>query len=100
MNIGTPQKNRTASRHRVFFGGVISFKRSTTTINCTVRDLSASGACLRVASPVGIPNTFDLRLNQDDDMARHCQVVWRSADRIGVRFVSRYADGPRAAIPR
>jgi hypothetical protein len=29
-------------------------------IDCTVHDMSATGARLRTGSPIGIPDTFDL----------------------------------------
>ena len=38
-----------------------------------------------IATPVGIPNEFDLVLDRDK-VPRHCRVTWRAADRIGVAF--------------
>jgi hypothetical protein len=37
-----------------------------------------------VASPIGVPDTFDLVL--DDASVRHCCVTWRKATQIGVAF--------------
>jgi len=54
--VGPALKDRKAPRARVFRGGVISFHRLGATIECTVRNLSDTGACLMVTSPVGIPN--------------------------------------------
>ncbi len=54
-------------------------------IDCLVRNRSAAGACLEVASPVGIPDIFDLVVDTDNT-AQHCRVAWRSANRIGVKF--------------
>lgn len=76
---------RRAPRSRVLRGGVISFRHLGTTIDCTVRNLSKTGACLIVASPVGIPNEFELVLDRDK-VPRTCRVAWRAADRIGVEF--------------
>jgi hypothetical protein len=45
-------------------------------IDCVVRNLSERGACLKVESPVGIPETFDLVL-EGDDIVRPCRVVWQ-----------------------
>jgi hypothetical protein len=78
-----PQK-RTDARHRVFKGALIAFKDKSSTINCTVRNLSDSGACLTLVDPFGIPDTFDLVL--DSAPGRHCRVVWRKATQIGVEF--------------
>jgi hypothetical protein len=37
-----------------------------------------------VESPIGIPDTFDLML--DNAPARRCRVTWRKATQIGVEF--------------
>jgi hypothetical protein len=55
------------------------------TIDCTVRDLSETGACLIVPSQVGIPETF-LLLMRDGKSKQPCRVAWRSGNRIGVAF--------------
>jgi PilZ domain len=55
-------------------------------IDCIVRDVSRGGAQLIVASPVGIPDLFELRMNRNG--ARHwSKVAWRSKDRIGLTFI-------------
>jgi hypothetical protein len=38
-----------------------------------------------VSSPIGIPDTFELRL--DSTSVRCCRVVWRKATQIGVEFI-------------
>lgn len=50
-----------------------------------VRNLSGTGACLEVESPLGIPESFDLMITSDH-VLHHCKLVWRSAHRIGVAF--------------
>jgi hypothetical protein len=80
-------ERRKAQRSRVFRGGVISFQQLGTTIDCTVRNLSAIGACLMVKSPISILNEFDLVLDRDK-VPLHCRVAWRAADRIGVEFTA------------
>jgi hypothetical protein len=47
----------------VLKGAQITFARRTAAIDCVVRDLSDGGACLKVFSPIGIPDTFELRLD-------------------------------------
>jgi hypothetical protein len=54
-------------------------------INCTVRNLSATGACLEVNSQQGIPDNFSLVLEMEH-RSRPCLVVWRKENRIGVIF--------------
>jgi hypothetical protein len=76
-------EKRMAPRRRVFKSGAIAFDGGR--IECIVRNLSASGAGLDVASPVGLPSSFTLMI-ATDRFARRCHPVWRSEARIGVAF--------------
>ena len=77
-------ERRNVARQRVLKGAQITFKSHGAAIDCMVRNLSDGGACLKVESPIGIPDTFDLVLG--DASARHCRVTWRKATQIGVAF--------------
>ena len=74
---------RALPRNRVLKAGTIEFSGGA--IDCTVRNVSTSGAALSVASPVGIPQEFTLVIPVDDTR-RPCRVVWRKENRIGVAF--------------
>ena len=74
-------EHRIAPRHRVLKGASIQFGGGA--IDCTVRNLSETGAALDVQSPVGIPAEFTL---VTDTEQRQCRVVWRKEKRIGVTF--------------
>ncbi len=78
-------ENRRAQRRKVLKGGKIAFSQHFATIDCVVRNLSANGAALEVASPVGIPDRFDLIVNGERGV-RPCHVAWRSGRKIGVQF--------------
>jgi hypothetical protein len=78
------QDNRKSRRQRILKADTIAFDRAAG-IDCTVRNISDEGACLEVASPLGIPNDFILVISKDK-LKRECHVAWRSARRIGVRF--------------
>jgi hypothetical protein len=73
----------TAPRRRLLKAGKISFGGGA--IDCTVRNLSETGAALEVSSPVGIPEHFTLVI-EVDDIHVPCRVVWRKDTRIGVHF--------------
>jgi hypothetical protein len=75
-------ERRDTNRHRVLKAGTIEFGGG---IDCTVRNLSDTGAALDVTSPVGIPEQFTLIVTADG-RHQHCTVVWRKEKRIGVRF--------------
>jgi hypothetical protein len=55
------------------------------TIDCVVRNQSATGAALEIASPIGIPDEITLVIAADK-VRRRCVVVWRKQKRIGVAF--------------
>lgn len=74
---------RTIARHRVLKAGKIEFGGGS--IDCTVRNLSATGAALRVESVIGIPTNFILAVPADN-VKRHCQVAWRKEKELGLRF--------------
>ena len=74
-------QKRVAERQRVLKAGTIEFNGGA--IDCTLRNLSATGAALDVTSPVGIPERFTLVTNGSRFPAR---VVWRKETRIGVAF--------------
>jgi PilZ domain len=78
---------RVAPRRRMLKAGVIAYNDRHVTISCTVRDISATGARLRVEGSVTAPDTFELVI-QLDGLEASCQVVWRSGSDIGVRFLA------------
>jgi hypothetical protein len=77
-------ERRKAPRHRTLKAGSIRFNRSAG-IDCRVRNLSPAGACLEVASQLGIPDVFVLVIDVDH-LTRSCHVIWRTATRMGVAF--------------
>jgi hypothetical protein len=76
-------EKRSARRYRVLKGATIAFGGNG--IECTVRNLSSSGAALDVANSVGLPPSFMLVI-EADQLIRRCRSVWRSDRRIGVAF--------------
>lgn len=56
-------------------------------IDCTVRNLSGSGARLRVVSVVGIPEEFVLSFGAEAER-RPVKIVWRKETELGVTFVA------------
>ena len=78
-------ENRGAQRHRTLKKGTIALNDHRSTIECLIRNLSESGAQLKIASIIGIPDTFDLV--DGDKKIRHCRVAWKRETEIGVEFV-------------
>ncbi len=76
-------EHRVAARHRVLKAGTISFGGDG--IDCTVRNLSQTGAALEVITPLFIPDRFTLII-PTDQLKRPCHIVWRKEKRMGVAF--------------
>ena len=76
---------REGSRQRVLKGGKIIFAGGSLSVDCTIRNLSATGARLQVPTTVAIPDKFVL-MDAHAGTRREARVVWRKADQIGVRF--------------
>ena len=76
-------EHRVAPRHRILKAGTISFGGGA--IDCTVRNLSETGAALEVVTPIFIPDRFTL-IVQTEQLKRPCHIVWRKENRMGVAF--------------
>ena len=77
-------EHREVPRRRLLKAGKISFGGGAA-IDCTIRNLSETGAALEVSSPVGIPERFTLVIEAGHNHLP-CRVVWRKEKRIGVHF--------------
>lgn len=83
-------EKRNEFRARVLKAATISFGNGGA-ISCVIRNMSSQGACLDVESSLDIPGEFELIVSQDD--THHpCQLVWRKANRIGVRSTLHLSD--------
>ena len=76
-------EQRTGLRRRLLKAGTIAFAGSD--IDCTVRNISGTGAALDISDPIAIPAQF--RLLVGDVIDRTCRVAWRKPGRIGVDFI-------------
>jgi hypothetical protein len=77
-------ERRKVQRHRTLKAGTIAL-HGDSGFDCRVRNLSPAGACLEVASQVGIPDDFVLMV-EVDHFKSPCHVIWRTATRLGVEF--------------
>jgi hypothetical protein len=86
---------RCQARRRTLKAGIIAFQARHATLDCTVRDISASGARLRVDASHSAPDGFELIIELDG-LEAPCRVMWRQDKEIGVSFTS----PPRSVAPR
>lgn len=64
---------------------IVVIRRDAAKVQCTLQDLTSTGACLTLASTYRVPDTFDLTFDKGRSR-RPCRVMWRSGDRLGVSF--------------
>src|SRR6516165_554075 len=79
-------ERRASPRRRTYKVARIGFGGGRAVITCLIRNLSETGACLGVESPVGIPDKFNL-VFESGEPSRMCHVMWRKAKLIGVEFL-------------
>jgi diguanylate cyclase (GGDEF)-like protein len=84
-------ERRREPRTRTLRAGRILLNNKGSVIDCTVRNLSAHGAAVDVASVVGIPGAFDLHV-VGEDKSRPCRVAWQAGQRLGLAFVEHAAN--------
>src|SRR6516164_11180224 len=76
-------EHRIAPRRRMFKAGTIEFGGGG--MECTVKNLSDTGAALEILSPLYVPDRFTLFV-PSDQFKRRCHVVWRKERRIRIAF--------------
>jgi hypothetical protein len=77
---------RVSPRRRVLKGGVVACIDGRLIVPCAVRDMSETGARIKVQCPVSVPDTFELFIELDG-LEAACQVVWRKGEELGVKFL-------------
>ena len=83
--IATGNERRREQRMRTLKAATIVYQFDSCTMKCIILDISESGARLKPAEPIHLPNTF--RLVIDHGASFNCKVVRRMEDQLGVEFV-------------
>ncbi|GJE44248.1 PilZ domain-containing protein [Methylobacterium soli] len=78
-------EHRKETRQRVFLKGRINFNHGASSMDCLVRDLSASGARLALSETTTLPEVFELYIPQKDRTYRSV-LRWRREDGVGITF--------------
>jgi hypothetical protein len=79
-------ERRATQRRRVLKGGSIEFDGRT--VECVLRNISATGAALQLDRWLCIPHEFKLNIRHVEIRQRrvNCRVVWRKEALIGLVF--------------
>ena len=78
-------EQRVGVRKRTFLKGRIEFNGGASSMDCLIRDLSASGARLELSETAALPEVFDLYIAQKDQTFRST-LRWRKDEGVGVTF--------------
>src|SRR5262245_61117803 len=84
---------RVSARQKSFLQGRIYFNNRRSTVECLIRDLSASGAKLRYSDAVVVPDLIELYILAKDETYRG-RIQWRQGDEVGVAFILDEAASP------
>ena len=76
---------RDRQRQRALKSGKIVFAAGSFSVDCSIRNLSETGAKLREPTTVPIPDQFTL-VDAHVGTRRQAKVVWRKGNQIGMRF--------------
>ena len=76
-------EHRSTPRHKKLKAGTIEFGGDA--IDCTIRNISETGAALEIVTSLFIPDRFTLYV-PTENLKKRCHIVWRKEKRIGVAF--------------
>jgi hypothetical protein len=91
------QEQRATERVRSFLRAQIVFNNRMTTIECIIKNYSASGAKIALNDTLTVPNEFDVYIPAKQ-RNHHARLVWRDKDAIGVNFIEAGAHADKAPV--
>jgi hypothetical protein len=90
-------EHRTSTRRRVEQPVLMTSETGSIIGQCTMLDVSAGGARLKIDGDLTVPDQFILFLSKiDGRLKRRCVITWRKEKQIGVRFVAADSAAPPA----
>jgi diguanylate cyclase (GGDEF)-like protein len=84
--VGRQEDRRKERRHRILKRGQIVINEMHSVIDCTIRDLTANGARLRIDSHFAAPEQFDLVI-LGAEASKRVRVRWQRGKELGVQFI-------------
>ncbi|MGX7703309.1 PilZ domain-containing protein [Methylobacterium sp. Gmos1] len=89
---------RRETRLRTFLKGRIVFNNGNSSMDCLIRDISASGARLMLSQTATLPDGFDLIIPAKD-RTHKATLRWRRADSVGVTFAEEVVQPAAPSAP-
>jgi hypothetical protein len=85
-------EQRNSQRQRQFLRGFVRVTHNNTTIDCIVRDISDTGAKLRLKYTTPMPEFFELHIPSKGKFA-NSKLIWKNGCEVGICFDSPCAFG-------
>lgn len=85
-------ERRRATRQKSLLRGLVYLGNSPSAVNCLVRDVSETGARLKFAGPITVPDMLELHIPTKNQVLRG-KVRWREPEEIGIAFLTENAVG-------
>lgn len=92
------EQRRASPRSRTLLEGHIIYNNRLSRMECSVRDLSETGARIVFAQPVKVPAQFELQIPKRK-LVRQAQVMWYDGQAHGVMFLEDAASQPVRKVP-
>jgi hypothetical protein len=91
--------HRSGRRQKQLKSGIIVLNDRRSTLACTIRDISETGARLKLGSVVNLPEDFELIFVNERKIVP-VQKCWHSHPECGVRFTGPLRPAPMLAVPK
>lgn len=82
-------QRRNNGRQRTLLAGKLANVDATETVDCTIRNISDTGAMIEIASPQFLTGPLHL-LQVKEGLAWDVEIVWRRGNRMGLRLGDRH----------
>lgn len=80
------REQRVEPRYKVNKKGLIVYAGDELGVDCEIRDLSSTGAKLRLDDDITVPSCFDLTI-LPENISKKAQVCWRDDRDLGIQFL-------------
>ena len=88
---------RQSPRDKVLYGGVAETNERGSTMDCVVRNVSETGACVELDSSGRLPEQFNLKIPRKG-RSFLAKLIWRQANRVGLAFRTMMTDPPSSDL--
>jgi hypothetical protein len=93
----TMDERREDKRRRCLLGARVVFNGRGSTLSCTVRNVSDTGAMLVFGETPYIPKMIELLLDNRRTIAP-AHVIWRDGNKVGLQFLERQISSDLSAV--